>query len=374
MTLTNKPTPGGDLDEWGPELNECLDELDANADSRIPAAALAAKGQLLTATAPGAVSALPLGTNGQVLTADTAQPRGMAWKTPPTPAAALVTAKGDLLTGTAPGTLDRVGVGANGQHLTADSAQTGGVTWADPPPAGIAASTLQGKGDLISATGAATPARLPAGTTGQILSSDPAQATGLRWADPAPGSLIYCTSTTRPAPVAGSTIFETDTNRRLHGISVGGTGYWVPLPGAVVLRVRQTTVQSIPDATATPINFQAVDKDPYALWATGQPTRFTPTFPGWFDMAGGTVFTNNATGIRYVYWKKKAADVPGSVNAYTGAAASLQGGAPRTCAVYLDGLTDYMELIGYQNSGVALTTFITNVQYQATMQATYLGA
>jgi Carbohydrate binding domain len=81
MAVT-KPTPGGDVDIWGPILNDALDALDANAESRIPKATLTGKGQLLAATAAGAISALPAGTDGQLLTADSATSRGLRWGDP----------------------------------------------------------------------------------------------------------------------------------------------------------------------------------------------------------------------------------------------------------------------------------------------------
>ncbi|HVW22977.1 MAG TPA: hypothetical protein VHB51_00615 [Candidatus Saccharimonadales bacterium] len=43
-------------------------------------------------------------------------------------------------------------------------------------------STLTTKGDLYVASGASTPARLGAGTDGQVLTADSAQSTGLKWA------------------------------------------------------------------------------------------------------------------------------------------------------------------------------------------------
>ena len=43
-------------------------------------------------------------------------------------------------------------------------------------------SLLTTKGDLISATGASTPARLGVGTNGQVLTADSTQSTGLKWA------------------------------------------------------------------------------------------------------------------------------------------------------------------------------------------------
>jgi hypothetical protein len=50
-----------------------------------------------------------------------------------------------------------------------------------PASAPILKSLLTTKGDLIAATGSATPARLPVGSDGQVLKADSAQSTGLAW-------------------------------------------------------------------------------------------------------------------------------------------------------------------------------------------------
>lgn len=46
----------------------------------------------------------------------------------------------------------------------------------------VQASTLTAKGDLFIATGASTIVRLPVGSTGQVLTADPAQSAGAKWA------------------------------------------------------------------------------------------------------------------------------------------------------------------------------------------------
>ena len=63
--------------------------------------------------------------------------------------------------------------------------------------AAIAKAIVDAKGDLISATGADTPARLAVGANGTVLTADSGETTGLKWATPGGGlTLISATSCT----------------------------------------------------------------------------------------------------------------------------------------------------------------------------------
>ena len=50
----------------------------------------------------------------------------------------------------------------------------------------LASALVDAKGDLIVATADDTPARLAVGSNNQVLTADSAQATGVKWATPAP--------------------------------------------------------------------------------------------------------------------------------------------------------------------------------------------
>jgi hypothetical protein len=76
--------------------------------------------------------------------------------------------------------------GTTGQVLAKASSTDLDFSWVAVDPLTI----LDAKGDLITATAADTPARLPVGTNGYVLTADSAEATGIKWAAPAGGGKI----------------------------------------------------------------------------------------------------------------------------------------------------------------------------------------
>lgn len=87
--------------------------------------------------------------------------------------------------------------GTTGQVLAKASGTDLDFSWvAQDDSNAIQNAIVDAKGDLISATGADTPARLAVGTNGQVLTADSTTATGLKWATPASGGLVYITGAT----------------------------------------------------------------------------------------------------------------------------------------------------------------------------------
>ena len=61
---------------------------------------------------------------------------------------------------------------------------------------GIQPTIVDAKGDIIAASAADTPARLAVGANNTVLTADSAEATGLKWATPASGSMTLLSTTT----------------------------------------------------------------------------------------------------------------------------------------------------------------------------------
>ena len=85
--------------------------------------------------------------------------------------------------------------GTTGQVLSKASNTDLDYSWVAIDPLLI----LDAKGDLITATAADTPARLPVGTNGTVLTADSTQGTGLRWAAPSSGKILQVLSAVNTA-------------------------------------------------------------------------------------------------------------------------------------------------------------------------------
>lgn len=89
---------------------------------------------------------------------------------------------------------------------------SGAVTLSLDGTAVIAPTIVDAKGDLISATGADTPARLAVGSNGQVLTADSTTATGLKWATVGGGGKVLQVvmgQTSTPITIASTTYTDT---------------------------------------------------------------------------------------------------------------------------------------------------------------------
>ena len=76
----------------------------------------------------------------------------------------ILTAKGDLIAATGSATPTNLAVGTNGYILMADSLQSTGIKWTDPTATLVAKSLYTAKGSILAASAGSTPANLAVGT------------------------------------------------------------------------------------------------------------------------------------------------------------------------------------------------------------------
>lgn len=138
------------------------------------------------------------------------------------------------------------------------------------------------------------------------------------------------------------------------------------LENMTAVRMRQTSVQSIANNTWTGITCTAEDLDDDPVGGASHSTssntsRITPAYAGWYLYGGAVAFATAAA----VSQRGAAMAVNGTLKDGTAVllpsalAANITIVPTRPDIVFLNGTTDYVELMGYQNAGAGLNTFAT---------------
>ena len=286
---------------------------------------------------------------------------------------AFVDAKGDLISASGNDTPARLAVGTNGHILTAASGEATGLKWALDPVIDMVTT----KGDIVAATAADTLSRLAVGTNGHVLIADSGQSTGLKWGvDPAidlvttKGDLLAATAADTLARLgvgANGTVLTADS------AETTGLKWATPAGGSstfVGVRASGTSTSLANNTYTVSIEFssETFDTDAFHDLVTN-PSRFTiPSGKGGKYRVNGMVrFNHHATGWREVTIKKNGSDVA----AFAGFPGSL-GDSSNGLRIQFDDIvscaaTDYLEIGAYQNSGGALglnfgSTYV-NIEY-----------
>jgi len=179
----------------------------------IPCAFITGKGSLITGTAAGSPTALTVGADSYVLTACAAAGTGLTWcPNPPAIPCSAISGKGAIVVGTAASTPSSVAIGTNNQYLVACDLAITGLCWVTPPPPSIPCAIITGKGSLVVGIATNTPAALPLGGDGSVLSVNSSCGGGMEWVPFVPaipcaclsakGSIIAASATSTPADFA----------------------------------------------------------------------------------------------------------------------------------------------------------------------------
>ncbi len=135
-----------------------------------------------------------------------------------------------------------------------------------------------------------------------------------------------------------------------------------------ILKVVQTSAQSIPNATHTALLFDAEVVDSSGMHSTSVNTsRATAVYPGYMSYSGGISFAGDATGQRGSYWAKSGTPINGSNTLQPAVQAVAYQAATRGDMAFFN-VSDYLELFAYQNRGSALSASVT-AQEQPSMCA-----
>lgn len=121
-----------------------------------------------------------------------------------------------------------------------------------------------------------------------------------------------------------------------------------------MVRVRHSATISAANATYTAHSFNTEDYDTDAIHSTSVNTsRLTIVTPGVYRLTGAISWAGNATGRRFQTWYKNGAVIDGAALHLPASSASSITCPAATVEVALVA-NDYIELVGWQDSGGAL--------------------
>lgn len=150
------------------------------------------------------------------------------------------------------------------------------------------------------------------------------------------------------------------------------------LLGKPIAQLVQAVAQNIATGTDVACTFttEEIDRDNGHSNSTNT-SRYTAATPGWYRLSGNATFSASSAGtFRQTQFRKNGTTLlngahrfrPGSLSA----ASNISIPAPVTM-VYLNGTTDYVELILSQDSGVTLTTVTGTNGYVCMMSVEWMS-
>lgn len=138
-------------------------------------------------------------------------------------------------------------------------------------------------------------------------------------------------------------------------------------------KVRQTSVQSLPNGGFTALQFQTADENSDSMYSSGSPTKLTAQTPGWYDFSGKFALTAATTGGRRgCVLAVNGTQQSGSQVMYAGSVQSASGVLP-VFSVFLNA-NDYAEYQAFQDQGAAQNTDVGSGIGQAYFRGLWVHA
>lgn len=136
----------------------------------------------------------------------------------------------------------------------------------------------------------------------------------------------------------------------------------------ILCRLLATGAQALAVGTNA-INFPTEEFDPWNIHAAGTPSRITPQRAGYYRFEGGVFFANSATVEACWIRKNGVTNIPSGQREGTVAAANARG-QRAGATVYMNGITDYVELCA--DAGAAISTN-QSAQFSSWLECWYTG-
>ena len=124
----------------------------------------------------------------------------------------------------------------------------------------------------------------------------------------------------------------------------------------------QSSAQTISSNTWTKLSFQTEEFDTASCFDAASTYRFTPNVAGYYQLYGGIAVATSST-YMYLQFYKNGSGYKVVLNS----PAALIAGASGSILVYLNGLTDYVELYAYLATGQALTANLQSTYFQGAL-------
>lgn len=125
----------------------------------------------------------------------------------------------------------------------------------------------------------------------------------------------------------------------------------VAAKGVPAFSAYQSTLQSIPNASFTKVQFQTEDFDLGGFFDSTTNYRFQPTVAGYYQISSSVGLVGAATNSLVAIYKNgteySRGTQSGSGSVFGNSVSSL---------IYMNGSSDYLEIFCYQSSGGALNT------------------